>query len=416
LAQPSNPVDHPSCLDRRTFGIILFSRLALNMQMRVIYPFLPAISRGLGVPLETTSLLLTARAVANLSSPVYGLLADRFGRRSLMLAGLLVLAVGSFMVLAAPTLALVMAAIAFLSLSKAVYDPAVLAYLGDRVPYKRRGRIMGILAMMWPASWLIGVPLAGFLINEFGWRAPFVLTGALGVLALFFTINMKSIGAVAQPDQPERTALAGESLRGWLRRRLAGLGSAAWAALLVTLCQIMAIENVYIVYGAWLEDRFALSAISIGLASIVISAAEFSAEGASAGWVDRIGKRRAVIGALVLSIAAYLLLPYVSGTLVGALVGLFFVWLAFDFGIVSTLPLISELAPESRGTLMALNVAAMAVARLLASLFAVRVWNAGGLPTTTLISAAVVAVALLLLVTKVTERQMGNSSINPPAT
>jgi predicted MFS family arabinose efflux permease len=140
--------------------------------------------------------------------------------------------------------------------------------------------------------------------------------------------------------------------------------------LLVTLCQILAIENVYIVYGAWLEDRFALSAISIGLASIIIAVAEFSAEGASAGWVDRIGKRRAVMGALVLSLAAYLLLPVVSGSLAGALVGLFFVWLAFDFGIVSTLPLISELAPQARGTLMALNVAAMATARLIASLFA----------------------------------------------
>jgi len=404
LALSSHPDDHEGYSERRNFSVILFSRLALNMQMRVIYPFLPAISRGLGVPLETTSLLLTARAVANLSSPVYGLLADRFGRRSLMLAGLIILAAGSFLVLAAPTLAMVMAAIAFLSLSKAVYDPAVLAYLGDRVPYARRGRIMGVLAMMWPASWLVGVPLAGFLINAFGWRAPFVLTGILGLLALFLTFKMKSIGVVSQPVPPDQAAPAGESLRQWLRRRLAGLGAPAWAALLVTLCQIMAIENVYIVYGAWLEDRFALSAISIGLASIVISAAEFSAEGASAGWVDRIGKRRAVIGALMISIVAYLLLPYVSGSLGGALVGLFFVWLAFDFGIVSTLPLISELAPQARGTLMALNVAAMAVARLLASLFAARVWSAGGLPANTLISAAVVAVALGLLITLVRER------------
>jgi MFS transporter, DHA1 family, inner membrane transport protein len=405
VEQMSNSDDNIAAPDRRTFGAILFSRLALNMQMRVIYPFLPAISRGLGVPLETTSLLLTARAIANLSSPLYGVLSDRYGRRVLMLAGLMILSAGSFLVLVAPTLALVMAAIAFLSLSKAVYDPAVLAYLGDKVPYQRRGRTMGILAMMWPASWLVGVPLAGFLISAYGWRAPFVLTGVLGVLSLWLTWRMKSIGAVSHTATSSSTPLVHESWRIWLSSRLSGMRAPAWAALLVTLCQILAIENVYIVYGAWLEDRFALSAISIGLASIVICAAEFSAEGASAGWVDRIGKRRAVMGALVVSLAAYLLLPYISGSLAGALIGLFFVWLAFDFGIVSTIPLVSELAPQARGTLMALNVAAMAVARLIASLFAVRVWIAGGLPANTLISAAVIAVALVVLVTQVREEE-----------
>ncbi|NLF66578.1 MAG: hypothetical protein GX579_18455, partial [Chloroflexi bacterium] len=63
-------MEQPDGLSRRSFGTILFARLALNMQMRVIYPFLPAISRGLGVPLQTTSLILTARALANLSSPL----------------------------------------------------------------------------------------------------------------------------------------------------------------------------------------------------------------------------------------------------------------------------------------------------------------------------------------------------------
>lgn len=85
------------------FAVILLSRLALNMQMRVIYPFLPAISRGLGVPLQTTSLLLTARAVANLSSPLFGALADRFGQRNLMLAGLVILVSGSLWVALAPS-------------------------------------------------------------------------------------------------------------------------------------------------------------------------------------------------------------------------------------------------------------------------------------------------------------------------
>src|SRR5512134_1683595 len=174
---------------QKTFWILLLSRLALNMQMRVIYPFLPAISRGLGVPLGTTSLLLTARAIANLSSPLYGALSDRYGRRALMLAGLVILTTGTLFVALAPSFGAVLIAVAFLSLCKAVYDPAVLAYLGDNIAYEQRGRMMGILALMWPTSWLIGVPLTGFLIDHVNWRAPFVMIFFLGVLSLGLTLR-----------------------------------------------------------------------------------------------------------------------------------------------------------------------------------------------------------------------------------
>jgi predicted MFS family arabinose efflux permease len=390
---------------QRTFGVVLLSRLALNMQMRVIYPFLPAISRGLGVPLQTTSLLLTARAVANLSSPLYGALSDRFGRRALMLAGLVVLVSGTLGVLLAPSFGVVLGAVAFLSLSKALYDPAVLAYLGDAIPYESRGRLMGILAMMWPSSWLIGVPIGGYLITSFGWRAPFIFIGLLGILSLGLMLSFRTVGVSPHPASGlPREQLAG-TWAAWLRRSAAAIPWQAFVALLVSLLVVLASENVYIVYAAWLEDQFGLSVAAIGVASLAICTAEFLAEGASAGWVDRLGKRRAILCGLLVNIAAYLLLPHLAVSLAGALGGLFLVYLTFDFSIVCTLPLITELAPEARGTMMALNVAAMAVGRLISSLIAVRLWTAGGLSANTLLSSAVVALALGLLAAFVREQK-----------
>ncbi len=414
---PSHPDESVLQLNRRDFFVILLSRLALNMQQRVVYPFLPAISRALGVPLETTSLLLTARAVANLTSPLYGILSDRFGRRALMLAGLAILVSGSLFVIAAPSFGVILAAIAFLSLCKAVYDPAVLGYLGDSVPYFRRGRVMGILAMMWPASWLIGVPLAGFLIAGVSWRAPFVMIGGLGLLCVIWMLLRPSIGAskgawhvpltVFRSSGARRAPQTGseESLRTWLRQIISAVGRPAWFALCVTLLIVMASENVYIVYAAWLEKQFGLSVAVLGVVSIIVALAEFTAEGNSAGWVDRIGKRRAVMGGLALNAAAYLLLPGFAKSLAAAVIGLFLVYMTYDFSIVSMLPLLTELAPKARGTLMALNVAALAVGRLLSSLIAVRLWNSGGLAANTTVSAMATLLALLILASLVRERQ-----------
>jgi predicted MFS family arabinose efflux permease len=402
----------PSPLEK-TFWVLLLSRVALNMQMRVIYPFLPATSRGLGVPLGTTSLLLTARAIANLSSPLYGTLSDRYGRRALMLAGLVILTTGTLFVALAPSFGAVLIAVAFLSLCKAVYDPAVLAYVGDTVAYDRRGRIIGILELMWPASWLIGVPLAGFLIDRVSWRAPFVMMFVLGTLSLGLTLRYRAIGAGSQSPQPARQRSRQADLSPWLHEHFLTIPRTAWLAVLVSLLLILASENVYIIYGAWLEDQFGLSLTALGLVSIVISGAEFSAEGVCAGWVDRIGKRRAVIWGIVLNGIAYLLLPGFAGSLVGALLGLFLIYLTFDFSIVSLFPLLSELAPKARGSVMALNVAAMATGRLISSLSAVHLWSAGGLFANALTSTLAVTLALVILVALIRERRPEYEAVAP---
>lgn len=388
---------------QKNFRVLLLSRLALNMQMRVIYPFLPAISRGLGVPLGTTSLLLTARAIANLSSPLYGALSDRYGRRALMLVGLIILTTGTLFVALAPSFGAVLIAVAFLSLCKAVYDPAVLAYLGDTVAYEQRGRMMGILALMWPISWLIGVPLTGFLIDQVNWRAPFVMLFFLGILSLGLTLRYRMIGVSSPAAEHANQISKQKNFSLWFHDHILTIPKSAWLAVLISLLLILAAENVYIVYGAWLEDQFKLSLIALSLFSIIISLAEFAAEGASAGWVDRIGKRRAVICGIVVNVLAYLLLPRLAGSLAGALVGIFLVYVTFDFSIVSLFPLLSELAPQARGALMALNVAAMAIGRLISSLSAVRLWTAGGLLANTIVSALAVTIALVILVTLIRE-------------
>lgn len=367
-------------------GTILLSRTTINSSFRVVYPFLPAISRGLGVPLTAASFLLTLRALAGLSSPLFGPLSDRYGRRTLMLAGLGMLAMGTALVAGWPIYRVATIAFVLIGLSKTAYDPAMQAYLSDAVPYHRRGRVLGITELAWSAAWLIGVPAAGFLIERVGWQAPFVALALLTLVGLFFTWRLT-------PDQPQRASPTGHRWVGLRRNR------SAWLGMAVGLLFIFAIENVFVVYGAWMEETFSLSVGALGVASIVIGIAEVMGEGISAGLVDRLGKKKAVLGGLLLNAGAYLLLPLLSGNLVSALVGLFVLFIAFEFSVVSSFPLISELAPGARGTLMTLNVAALSVGRMAGSLTATPLWLRGGLSLNAVVScgAALAAFVLLLL-------------------
>ena len=371
-------------------GMILLSRTTINGSFRIVYPFLPVISRGLGVPLMAVSFLLTLRALVGLSSPLFGPLSDRYGRRSLMLAGLGMLAMGAALIAGWPTYGVAIVAFVLFGLSKTAYDPAMQAYLGDAVPYHRRGRVMGITELSWSAAWLVGVPAAGFLIERAGWQAPFVALALLALVSLLFTWRLP-------PDQPQRASLAAP--RWVLLRR----NRSAWLGMAVGLLFMFAIENVFVIYGAWMEETFSLSVGALGLASIVIGIAEAVGEGFSAGLVDRLGKKRSVLGGLLLNAGAYLLLPLLSGNLASALVALFVLFLAFEFSIVSSFPLISELAPGARGTLMALNVAALSAGRMAGSLTATPLWLRGGLGLNAVVSCGAALAAFVLLYLFVSE-------------
>jgi predicted MFS family arabinose efflux permease len=391
---------------RRILATVLYARLLINAQFRIVYPFLPAISRGLGLPLETTALLVGVRSLAGITSPLYGWLADRGDRRVVMLGGLALLVAGAALVAVAPGFGVALIAFVLLGFSKAAYDPAAQAYVSDAVPYERRGRALGITELSWAGSWLIGVPLAGLLIARFGWQSPFAVIAGLSVLAIFATLRLRpvahseSAGDTPAADSPAEDAQVGP------HKRLAWLNWSTAAMLAVSVLVVTANENLFMVYGAWFEGQFGLPVATLGIVSIVISLAELAAAGASAGIVDRVGKHRALLAGLMLNALAYLLLPRIVGTLAVTMVAMAVVAMTSEFAIVSALPLVSELAPQARGTVMATNAALISVGVMIVSVLAPRLWSSGGLALTTAMSAAMAAIATVLLFS-ISPRRLG---------
>lgn len=353
---------------RVQLAIFSVSRTVLNTGQRMVYPFLPSIARGLGVELGTVALVVTARSGLGILSPLAGSLADTRGRKQAMLAGLFLFALGMLLIGLRPIFAFFLIGLLLGGASKLFFDPAVQAYLGDRVQYARRGQAIAITELGWSAAFLVGVPLAGWLIDRSGhWYAPFPWVAVLAALC----------GIVVWGLVPSDSRAAVQRIP--LRR---GLGSvlahrSALAGMLISLLASASNEMITIVYGAWMEDAFALKVAALGAASAVIGLAELSAEGLVVGVVDRLGKRRAVAWGLGLNALASLVLPWSGFAVTGALAGLFVFFLTFEFAVVSLIPLMTELVPQARATLMASNVAAFSAGRMLGALAGPLLFTAG---------------------------------------
>jgi len=147
-------------------GTATLCRLVLNTARRFAYPFAPVLSRSLGVPLMAVTSLIAANQATSVLSIFFGPLADRFGYRRMMLAGLGSLALGMFAGGLLPFFGVVLAALLLAGLEKTVFGPALQAYVGERVPFNRRGMVIGVLEFSWAGSTLVGIPLLALLIER----------------------------------------------------------------------------------------------------------------------------------------------------------------------------------------------------------------------------------------------------------
>jgi len=405
---------------RLRYQVLAFSitRTIVNTAYRMIYPFLPAIARGLGVSLESITLAITLRSGMGLLSPAFGSFADVWGRKTALLLGVSLFTAAMVLVAAWPSYPALVISLLLVGISKIIFDPAMYAYLGDRVPYRQRGLAIGLAEFGWSGAFLLGIPLAGWLIARAAWPAPFpwAQTAQLGIPLLtglvpqerwdapFVWLALLGVGLVMLLWKILPSDIRQGSSRTSLRQGFRTILSypSAVAGLTISILINASNETVNIVYGVWMENAFGFQVAALGAASAIIGIAELGGEGLVAGFVDRIGKRRAVgfgLGSLAL---ACVLLPLIGTTWQGALLGLFIFYLAFEFTLVSSIPLMTELVPSARATLLAGNVAALSLGRMLGSLLGPVLFTFG-LPANALAAALMNVIGLAALIFVVRE-------------
>ena len=349
--------------------IIVFTltRIVLNTAHRMVYPFLPVFARGLGVDLVVISQAVAARSLIGATGPFLASIADSGGRKLGILIGLSVFSLSAFLVVGWPIFPVFVLVLILTVLGKYIFDPSLQAYLGEHIPYKQRGTVLALIEIGWSLSFMLGVPLMGFLIARYGWQAPYTLLGFLGLVSL--------IGlAWLLPKDPARN---GKDTG--LRRNLGAVLTSlpGLSGLIMGLLLSIANEVINLVFGVWMEDSFGLKIAALGAASAVIGFSELGGEGLTAALVDRIGKTRAVTIGLIVNCAAALALPLVGRSVPGALAGLFFFYLSFEFTIVSSIPIMSEVVPSARATLMASYGAALSLGRTGGALLATPLYRLG---------------------------------------
>src|SRR5258707_773541 len=124
--------------------------------------------------------------------PIYGKLADLFGRKPIFLFGTAVFLIGSIASGAAQSMEQLILFRAIQGLGAGAVMPIVLTIIGDIFSLEERGRVQGLFSGVWGLSSVVGPALGGLIVDHFSWRWVFFINIPFGLLsAVLLTIFLQ---------------------------------------------------------------------------------------------------------------------------------------------------------------------------------------------------------------------------------
>jgi len=246
---------------RGTLALTTAIVMGIITSVTMIGPLLVDVARDLRLPLGQASVLAVVSAIPQaLSSPFAGLLADRFGRRPMIVLSLAGSGLLALVAAIAPSFATLVVIRFVAGLVNSVAPTSTLAALGDLCRGQRLSRAMGWFNVGFSFAAIAGVPAMSAIGGAFGWRWAFATMGVLLLLLALAVLRWF-------PDAPPRasTASVPATYRALLRVR--GL----WSLMNANLVERSMFMMVTIYLPVFLMLAYTLSAIAVAPALSIVA-------------------------------------------------------------------------------------------------------------------------------------------------
>jgi EmrB/QacA subfamily drug resistance transporter len=269
----------------RILGVLGLSLLLIGLDNTILNVALPTLQRDLDVTGSSLQWIVDAYilAFAALLLPM-GALADRFGRKRMLQAGLTVFGLASLAAVACDAAWQVIAVRALMGAGGAMIMPSTLSIVAAVFPPEERGRAIGAWAGIAGLGIGLGPLVGGVLVESYSWSAVFLLNVPVAAAALLLGHRL-----VPESRDPEArrldvpgallsvvalTALVDGIIeapdRGWLAPASLGVFAIAAAALVAFLLWERHTATPMLQLSFFRDRRFSVGALSISMAFLAL--------------------------------------------------------------------------------------------------------------------------------------------------
>ncbi len=371
-------------------GFLALGTFAIGTEGFMIAPLLPVMAKDFALPVPTVALLgIVFTLVLALSSPVTTVATGRMARKQVLLIAMALFAIGNVVAALSSSFTVLIAARVLMAIAAGLYVPAANGLAGVIVPPTMRGRALAIVSGGQTLAIALGLPLGGLIGHAFGWRATFLLVGAMSLVAI--------AGILTGIDRDAGQGIAVASLR----ERVSVVAQRSVLRLLaVSLFWSIGAFAAYPYIAEYLSAVLAFGPLEI-TASVSLWGL-CAAAGVMTGGVlnDRFGADTVVRGSLVLLALSFLALAVATTLPSGVSLGLVMVAVAvWGFTVWSFFPaqmarLIGAGVPSQAPVALALNTSTMYFGFSIGSALGATVLGAGAIWAIGVVAAMAELIAL----------------------
>jgi SHS family lactate transporter-like MFS transporter len=295
-----------------------------------------------GIPEVTLSLTFTL-AARPLGAFIFGRLADRYGRRPVLMVDIVLFAVLEAASALAPSLTVLLIVRALFGVAMGGEWGIGASLAMESIPAKARGAVSGLLQEGYAAGYLLGGIFYIALFDHIGWRGMFALGILPAILVLFIRRHV--------PESPIWEKHTRAAVRPGLIETMRG----RWK-LFAYLVVLMMAFNMFShgsqdLYPTFLKQQLHFDTRTVGTLTVVLNLGAIVGGLFFGAWSEKIGRRRAIVIAALLAVPMVPLWAY-GGSVVMLGLGVFMLQIAVQ-GAWGVVPVhLNELSPDAvRGTL-----------------------------------------------------------------
>jgi MFS family permease len=193
-------------------AVLFLGVLMGALDIAVVGPALSSLRATFGAGERDAGWIFSLYVLGNLvGTPLMAKLSDRYGRRAVYVAAVLLFAGGSLLVAAAPTFRFFLAGRSIQGLGAGGIFPVAAAVIGDTFPPERRGGALGLIGAVFGIAFMLG-PVFGGLLLPFGWHWLFLINLPVAALIIILALRRLPGGGRTERlpfDWSGMTALAG---------------------------------------------------------------------------------------------------------------------------------------------------------------------------------------------------------------
>lgn len=342
---------------KNKLNILYFNIFLMFLGISIVIPVLPTILYDLDLNGSDLGLLVAVFALFQMiASPFGGRFADKFGKKIIIIIGLLLFSISEFIFAVGNTFSILLLSRVLGGISAAFVMPGVNGMIGDLSTAENRARNFSYMSAVINTGFIIGPGVGGFLA-EISHRMPFYFAGVLGIIALLFSIILlKEEKEVEDVDKPK--------VKEPFPYKLFVVPVVVMLILSYGLSSTETMFSLYTAEKVGFEPKDISIAITGGaIVGVIFQLFLFERI------VGRIGEIRLTLFSLIYSVIVLFAFIFASSYLSVMLVS-FIIFIGFDLIRPSMTNYFSKLAGKNQGTAGGLNSAATSVGNLVGPLVA----------------------------------------------